>query len=89
MNYLYCLYFCKKEALRTFIKGTSKFDTYVKPREIETSFDITGIVAVFTPSNGEQKDTLRVWSPMYNNAALSDRKSCEQQQWQFHIIGLN
>ena len=32
---------------------------YVNLGEIETSLDITGIVAVFTPSNREQKDHLR------------------------------
>ncbi len=35
------------------MKGTSKSYTHVKLSETETSLDITGIVAVFTPSNRE------------------------------------
>ena len=45
MNYLYCLYFCKKEALRKF-------------REIEISLYSTGIMAVFTPANRDKEGYL-------------------------------
>ncbi len=47
MNYLYCLYFCKKEALRKF-------------REIEISLYSTGIMAVFTPANRDKEGYLRL-----------------------------
>ncbi len=40
-------------------KGTSKSDTHVKVRDVQTSLEITGIVAVFTPSNRECKGYLR------------------------------
>ena len=41
-------------------KGISKSDNHVRLREIETSLDITGIVAVFTPRCPNKHDrTLR------------------------------